>query len=645
MRHMALRVSVAFLFILTTAAGTAAQKAPSGPPQSPGTSQPSSIGLGVQSSLEENATGSVVVRVFGPHDTPLRQQAFVTLYKMGSGVPLRTSLTDGPSQASFANLPGLGWYTVQVSAAGYRTQRKDFDFSDLLSFHEVDVTMQPDSDDGSVPYLPPKLSGKAQKHVDKGVKEFQTGDFKAAEKELTAAYNAAPKSSETNYLLGFVYLREKDLAQAETYLTNAVTLDPGDVPALVSLGHLRYQMGDLKGATEVLQKATTLDRKQWEAFWVLSEIAFREHDFEKARVDAESAVELGKGVANGAEFIEGAALAELGQTDDSLKTLRAFLRDAPTDPNAPVARELAARLEMENAPTRSTAAAALTSASSPSALPQAPAPKLQYADWEPVGVDDERLPVADGVTCPADQVIREAGKRVTEFVDSVNRVEAREDVTHEELSTLGHPIATEKRKFDYFISIADPGFGLLTVSEDRDGDLTSGQFLGHVSMFGLADLPLVFHPTLRGDFQMTCEGLGKWQDRATWLVYFRQRPDRPERIRSYQLQDQTSFTAGLKGRAWISADTYQIVRLEANLMKPLPQIGLGSEEDVVEYAPIPFQTKNTVLWLPTSADIYFYYRHRPFHRHHTFTDYKLFSVSATQKIGQPATTPEDKENH
>jgi hypothetical protein len=271
-------------------------------------------------------------------------------------------------------------------------------------------------------------------------------------------------------------------------------------------------------------------------------------------------------------------------------------------------------------------------------------PKLPIVDWEPVGVDDEKLPLADGVTCPSEQVITEAGKRVSEFVDSVNRIDATELITHEELSTLGRPVNIEKRKFDYLISIsADDSSGFLTINENRQGrDAESGQFLDHVSMFGLADLPLVFHPSMRADFQLTCEGLGKWQDRATWLVYFRQRPDRPERLRAYD-DGYSSFSAGLKGRAWISADTYQIVRLEANLMKPIPQIGLGSEEDVVEYGPVPFRTKNTGLWLPSNADIYFYYRHRPFHRHHTFSNYNLFSVSASQKIGQPA-IPDEKDN-
>jgi tetratricopeptide (TPR) repeat protein len=601
-----------------------------------------------------NATGSVVVRVFDSHNMTLKQQAFVRLYSINSGVLLRGALTNLDGSVSFDNLPGVGWYAVDVSAAGYQTQRKQFQVNDTFTYTEVDVNLLPASGETTLTYMPASdLPGKARKHLDKGILAFRAGKLKQAQKELTDAYNAAPKSAVTNYLLGIFYLQTKDIPDAERYFTSAVSIDPKDVPALIGLAHVRYEKSDLKGSADALQKAIALDGKQWEALWLLAEIDLRQRDFQKAQKEAESAVEFGKGAANGAEFIEAAAFAELGETAQAVKMLQTFLRDAPSDRNAPVARQLAGRLEMELAAATTVAvapapapAAQPTAASHPSVASNSSEalavslPKLPLPDWEPAGVDQERPPMADGVTCPAAQVIKEAGERVSELVDSVNRIEATERVTHEELSTLGHPISIEKRKFDYLISIEGSDSGLLMVDEDRQG---GGGFLGHISMFGLADLPLIFHPSLRRDFQMTCEGLGKWEGRATWLVYFRQRPDRPEQIRSYQLLDGSSYTAGLKGRAWIAADTYQIVRIEADLMKAIPQIGLGSEEDVIEYAPVPFRSKNTVLWLPSSADIYYFYDHRPYHRHHTFTDYRLFSVSTSQKIGQPNTS-EEKNN-
>jgi tetratricopeptide (TPR) repeat protein len=609
-----------------------------------GIQQPAAPSPGVGTTTEMFASGSVVVRVLGARSAPLKRHAFVAIFANGSGVPLRTEMTQGDSQVIFSSLPGFGRYTVEVNATGYQTQRKDLDYNDVHGYLEVDVTMEPNPENAAVKATPSQpISAKAQKHEDKGLAELEAGNLKESQKELLEAFVLAPKDAEINYLLGSLYVRLQDAQQAETYFNNSVSADPENVPALVALGQMRHNRGDFKAASDVLEKASVLDGKEWLARWLLSDIYLRAGDFKKAQKEAAEAVEMGKGAANAAELIEGEALAELGQTQDAVKVLRAFLRDVPGSKSVAAAQELVDRLEHEISDGSPRAEVNRPTAVS-SALPggEMPAPKLPLADWEPPGVDQVKPAVADGVTCPVDQVIGGVGKRVTELVDSVNRIQAKEDVIHQELSTMGRPVLTDRRKFEYLISITPTDSGLLVIDENRDGDFGPSESLGQVSMFGLADLPLIFHPEMRDDFQMTCEGLGSWHDQPTWLVYFRQRPDRPERIRSYRNMD-NSYTVGLKGRAWISPDTYQIVRLEANLMKPVPEVGLGSEEDAIEYGPVPFPSKNVVLWLPSNADIYFYYHHRPFHRHHTFSNYLLFSVSATQKIGEPKIT-EQQEN-
>jgi tetratricopeptide (TPR) repeat protein len=640
--HLRIIGITAILFLAISAPAIAQRTGQSGSQQ--GIQQPAAPSPGVGTTAEMFATGSVVVRVLGARSAPLKRHAFVAIFANGSGVPLRTEMTSGDSQVIFANLPGFGRYTVEVNATGYRTERKDLDYNDSHGYIEVDVTMEPNPENVAAKATPSQpIPAKAQKHEDKGLAELEAGNLKNSQKELLEAYTLAPKDAEINYLLGSLYVRLQDVQQAETYFNNSVKADPENVPALVALGQMRHNKGDFKGASEVLEKASALDGKEWLARWLLSDIYLHAGDFKKAQREAVEAVEMGKGAANAAELIEGEALAELGQTQDALKVLRAFLRDVPGSRSVPAAQELVDRLEHEISDESATNGVTQPTPVS-SALPSAemPAPKLPLADWEPPGVDQVKPVTADGVACPADQVIGGVGKRVTELVESVNRIQAKEDVIHQELSTMGRPILTDRRKFEYLISITPSDSGVLVIDENRQGDSGSNEFLGRVSMFGLADLPLIFSPEMRGDFQMTCEGLGSWHDQPTWLVYFRQREDRPERIRAYQNQD-GSYTVGLKGRAWISADTYQIVRLEANLMKPIPEVGLGSEEDAIEYGPVPFPAKNVVLWLPANADIYFYYHHRPFHRHHTFSKYLLFSVSATQKIGEPK-IPEQQDN-
>jgi hypothetical protein len=39
---------------------------------------------------------------------------------------------------------------------------------------------------------------------------------------------------------------------------------------------------------------------------------------------------------------------------------------------------------------------------------------------------------------------------------------------------------------------------------------------------------------MRDNFEMTCEGLGRWHEQAAWLVHFKQREDRPARFQPTQ---------------------------------------------------------------------------------------------------------------
>jgi hypothetical protein len=114
------------------------------------------------------------------------------------------------------------------------------------------------------------------------------------------------------------------------------------------------------------------------------------------------------------------------------------------------------------------------------------------------------------------------------------------------------------------------------------------------------------------------------------LIHFRQREDRPNRIQSY-LVGTSNYPVDLKGRAWITADKFQIVRIESEMVSPLPEIQLLAEHQITEYGPVPFPKKNTELWLPKSAEVYMHFRGHRYYRKHSFAKYMLFSVEETQK--------------
>jgi hypothetical protein len=117
-------------------------------------------------------------------------------------------------------------------------------------------------------------------------------------------------------------------------------------------------------------------------------------------------------------------------------------------------------------------------------------------------------------------------------------------------------------------------------------------------------------------------------------VYFRQKQARQSRIRAYRIGGNT-YPVNVKGRAWVAADTFQILRLEADLISPMPEIQLLAEHEAIEYGSVKFKRRNAELWLPMTADLYFDFRGHRYHRQHSFRDYKMFSVDTKQKIGMP----------
>lgn len=597
-----------------------------------------------------NPFGSVTIIVTDENGANLSQQALVKLYSNMTSTNV-WGTTQDRSQIIFDQVP-LADYEVEVSSAGYETTTKELSVMTAQAY-QLMVRLKLDGSGAVTNPIPGQLlAPKARKEVQKGISGLNSGNLSEAQKHLQAAYKLAPANADLDYLLGFLFVQKKDPENAQTYLEKAISLDPHHVRALTTLGQLEMQQKDYPGAVSALEQVVATNPGLWTGHSLLAEAYLQVGDFDKALEQADLAKEKGKTAAVRAEVIKGEALAHLGKNEEAIQVLEAFVKEAPKDPVVPGVRDMIAQLkEISNAPTYKETSASSSPAPTPAltvigsaiASPTATSEKkLSIPLWRPPSVDDEKATIASGVVCPSAQVITGAGKRATELVDNVARFEATEDVLHQELDEFGNPVSKETRKFDYIASISE-NRGALAVDEYRGALTDQGDFPAHIATRGLPGLAMVFHPLLRDDYQMTCEGLGDWHGQAAWLVYFRQRPDRPSRMMRYSFTDGEDAVA-LKGRAWIAASTFQIVHLEADLLNPMPRIRLLSQHQSVDYGAVAFKTKHINLWLPKDADLYFDFRGHRYHRNHTFENYKLFSVGASQKIEDPKEASVSKES-
>ena len=589
-------------------------------------------------------TGLLIFKVFSERrGTPLDRQALLKLVDLATQSPRwqateptsQGAYDESASQGVFTDIP-YGTYDVEISAVGYLSTHKALTVASTLVQQNIEIVLHRDPAAVNLDVASSGLSPKVRKETKHAVAALKSGNLDDAQKHLNEAFQSAPSSSELNFLLGYLYFQKKDFARAETYLNTASNLTPNNAQTLTLLGRTGLERRDYPAARSALERAVLSDAENWLPHDLLADAYLHEKNYAKARDEAQVAIAKGRVAASSAQLTLGQALVNLGQDQEGLQALNVFLQEAAQLPIASQVRNLIAEIQNHDSPSATTeteqqASARLSGIDPMLALPT---PRLSVKSWQPPGIDDVKLALAPDAVCPTAQVIDESGKRVQEFVEDLARFSAVEDLFHQALDEYGSPVRTETRKFNYVASISEPRPGFLSVDEFRADHLNLEGYPDHIASTGFAALALVFHPHMRDNFNMVCEGLGDWHGQPSWLVRFRQRDDRPNTMQSYKVGNKI-YPVKMKGRAWITADKFQIVRIEAEMVSPMPEIQLLSEHQVVEYGPVPFQKRNLSLWLPKTAEIYFDFRKHRYYRRHSFDHYMLFAVDSDEKRKEP----------
>ncbi len=134
--------------------------------------------------------------------------------------------------------------------------------------------------------------------------------------------------------------------------------------------------------------------------------------------------------------------------------------------------------------------------------------------------------------CSLPDVLKQAGERTGELVELLRKFIAHEQIRYEQterpdvsgvsMSSESFPIRpgqTEMsgtEKFDYLVDFEEKSEPL-NIREIRTRlDGTDDGQLSHFLDKGLPILALVFYPTLRGDYEMRCDGLTQWKSQPAW---------------------------------------------------------------------------------------------------------------------------------
>ena len=145
---------------------------------------------------------------------------------------------------------------------------------------------------------------------------------------------------------------------------------------------------------------------------------------------------------------------------------------------------------------------------------------------------------------------------------------------------------------------------------------------------------LIFHPSHIENLEFQCEGLTDFKHSPAWQVHFVEGDDPNKAFTAIKMRGSLHLPR-LKGRAWISADGYNVLRIETDLVDPITKIDLQREHQVITYAPVEFPAKNIRLWLPDRSSVYIATRRHSYQRVHTFAEFQLFSVDSMEVVKEP----------
>lgn len=252
----------------------------------------------------------------------------------------------------------------------------------------------------------------------------------------------------------------------------------------------------------------------------------------------------------------------------------------------------------------------------------------------PPDVDQAIPTVNPGAACDLGHVLHGAGVRLQQFVSNLQKFSATEEVNHYKVDGSGALHGPDSKRFDYMVEVQNGKAGAFYINEYRDGSVDPTIFPAGIATEGVPAMALIFHPAFAGDYNFACEGLGHWNGRPAWQVHFTQKPDHPGGIREYQVKGMI-YPISLRGRAWIDSGTFQILRLETELLKPVEEIKLTREHIDISYGRVNFQTGHQEMWLPQTAEIYAEQYGRRYYRRHTFTDFHVFTIQTAQTYQQP----------
>ena len=474
-----------------------------------------------------------------------------------------------------------------------------------------------------------------------------------------------PKATK-EYFQGCAALQKKNVDDAVQHFRKAVQYDPKYAAAWVTLGQtlvLKQHTDEARGAC---QQGSVAEPTYVAAYLCLADLAARAHAWDEVLKLSTRAIELDssdnavayeyhaaanlnihdlaaaeKSALRGLDidkshheprlhFVLAQIYEAKGDSANEARQLREYLKYAGNAGDVAAIQQFLSKLEDRLGQAKTAVAAAENSPTTA---------ESSRRSWAPADIDESIPPVQSDVTCPLPQILKETSGHTQDFITNLQRISASERIEQIDFSKDGKSRNLGTQLMNYVAQIEENSLGYPAVSEYR----RTGTGIRQPSLTdtGTVSFALIFHPSHLENFDFRCEGLTGLQGSPVWQLHFQERPDESKSFHAMKV-GRSVYLPRLKGRAWIAKDNYQVVRIETDLVSPIPEIGLQVEHLMIAYAPVDFQTRHVRLWLPESASLFIGYRGHRYQLKHDFSDFQLFWVDSDETVRDPNSNKDAK---
>jgi Flp pilus assembly protein TadD len=598
--------------------------------------RPTSGSRGSQQPLGPSSV-TLSVNVRDGSGVPMDGPCIVTLVATVGGYNQTTATRDA-STAVFEGLPP-GDYEAEARYPGYQTTAEHISVTGIGANMQVYLYLLPESDRKS---QAPRSQGivmspKLQAEIDKGLEALRKHQFEVARAHFAKGLGMAPGNPDISYLLGAAELGLNHTDVARQDFEHALAIDPTHERSLLALGELQLRIGETSAAITTLEKAFLKNGAGWRTHLLLASAYAKAGRLPEAETHAQRAVDLAREKSVGARLLLGEIQQTEGKVPEAQKTLQELAAKFPSDPSTVEARKKLASLSVPRAAVPSEP---IQLANLP--VPATPGIELLPANerpWAPLDIDSREFPLAQNAPCSAEEILPHAQHRLKSQLQNFEKFTATEHIDHQEIDRLGRPGPVKSRDFSYIVFVNRYAGDSFFLDEDRRSSSKDSSFPTSLATTGLNNLGVsILQPATRDEFVYQCEGLASIRGKATWQVRFQEKKDSSGGIRDWR-RDGKLYQIPLKGRIWLSSTSFDVLRIETDLLEPVQILGLTRDHLLVDYGPVNFSAGNTSLWLPWSAEMHMELRGHRYHHKHYLTDYMLFEVDTNNKIGKPKNTP------